>query len=782
MTADYPLDERGWIAAATAHYFTGQQDRALDTCRRARTLLVEELGVDPTAALALVEQQILDHTVPDRSPSTPSAPTAEALPPPLPPVPEPFVGRAELIEETLGRYAAGARLVTLVGIGGIGKTSTALAVAHRLAVDHLVRFCTAETDADVPAVLARLCQVLGVDAGDDPEQALAAAGPTGFVVVDNVEHIDGIGPVLARLLTNTAALSLLVTSRRPIGVRAEHLIRVTGLALPAAEQLFRSRADQVRPGIGAAQPEQIRALCVLLDGVPLAVELAVGRIGTLTPKQILARIQTRRASILDGADGVVVPERQASLRLVLQYSYDTLTEGGQRLVQLLGSFEGWVSLEFLEEAAIGWVDDMVEALDAVARAGLVTLDDSGRMRMLVPVREFAAGLGPRTASNTRLLETARRLAARNGPRLFGADVGTALDELRRDDDVLVTALGMLAELHNGDLAVAFVLDLSRYWLVTGRFVDGRRWIDRVAADPGLSPSAAAQVAMLAGTFASYLNDPRTADLLGGALASADDLDLPIDRLRVNGWCCLAAFAAQHRDLSRADAAADRAAELAATSGNPALAALARDIRGFVAAHSGDHDRALAAALDGLVDARRAQETFDVVALLNMVAEALLYLDRSDEALIFADEAFDLAGTADVGGLLGPVLLTRGMVLVASGRTAAARGCLVEAVRYLRDGRPDPLGIADLLFVLGAALGAELRDVEASRCFGAAEALYRDEPGAGAQRTPAPFRALRDTVRDRLGEQSFATIAALGAADPDRVVTLLLETSVELAVG
>ena len=170
---------------------------------------------------------------------------------------------------------------------------------------------------------------------------------------------------------------------------------------------------------------------------------------------------------------------------------------------------------------------------------------------------------------------------------------------------------------------------------------------------------------------------------------------------VNGWCCLAAYAAQHGDIEPARRAADEAARLATTSGQSGLIALARDVDGFVAAYSGDHGRSFAANLDGLRDARKAGDTYDAINLLTHSAFDLLYLDRFGEALAFADEAFDLTGTFEVGPLLGTVFLARGSALVAAGRHAAGRASLVEGLRIARDRFPDPLVTADLLFTVGA---------------------------------------------------------------------------------
>ena len=332
----------------------------------------------------------------------------------------------------------------------------------------------------------------------------------------------------------------------------------------------------------------------------------------------------------------------------------------------------------------------------------------------------------------------------------------------------------MVEARDADSAAALVIDLNRYWLMSGRLVEGRRWIELASTVVGHNLGASARLSLLAGTYASYLNDPGTATTLEAALAQADAIALPVDRLVVNGWCCLAAFAAHHGDLLLADRAAHTAAQLASANGDPGLTALARDIDGYVAAYTGDRKRSLAANISGVADARRAGDTYDVVNLLINAAGDLLHLDRLGEAISFSDEAFDLTVNLDAGHpLLVAVLLIRGSVHVAEERAGAARGSLLEALRLARDRYPDPLVTADILYTLGACASQEHSDREACWSFGAAEALYH-EHGLTPEVRLAP-RIVRGhhALRERVGEDTFITLKALGTADPDRAIAHLL---------
>lgn len=320
-------------------------------------------------------------------------------------LPEPatrLVGRERELDAIAALLAVG-HLVTLTGAGGIGKTRLALEVARRAAADDgadagFVGLAPLRDDALVPSEVLR---ALGLpeQAGGDPEDAVLAwlAGARTVLVVDNLEHLGGAAPFVARMARAGPGVRILATSRGPLRVAGEVEYRVAPLGTgagedggPAAVRLFVERAREVDPGFALtpANADAVRRICAALDGLPLAIELAAARLRLLDPAAILARLEHRLGLLTSGpAD---VPDRQRTLRAAIAWSHDLLDEDAQRLFRRLGVFRGGWSLEAVE--AVCACGDPLDGLDALVGQGLVVRDpDPGRTRflMLETIREFA---------------------------------------------------------------------------------------------------------------------------------------------------------------------------------------------------------------------------------------------------------------------------------------------------------------------------------------------------------------------------------------------------------
>ncbi len=782
-----PYDEVAWSAVVRASYHAGRQDDALAACRRVRRLLAEDLGVDPTPALVELEAQVRHQTVPAPPPVSPvgdSATDAEAdepALPPLPSLPRPFVGRGELVDQVTALVTDGTRVVTLTGLGGMGKTTLALAVAHRLRESGTrIAFCPLEADVTAAAALTRACRAVSVEPEDDAVVALGT-GFDGVLLLDNAEQVIGLPAEVDRLVTQHSGPVLLVTSRRPLGCPGERILAVPGLDVstadgedaPDAVTLFLGIAERVGADLGQrVSNRHVVDLCTLLDGIPLAIELTASRTRTVPPSQLLDRLRKGKDSALDGPHGAA-RARQASLGVVLEDTLGSLSSSASRLLGVLAAFEGLVTLDLLESAAADLVEsDVLRTLEELVDCGLAVPANDGRVRLRAPVREFVRGDGPNAEFDAAVVRGVCHLAAAHGPRLAESGMGEALARLTLDEDAIATAVTHAVGSGDVTSAVALVRSLPRYWLLASRIPEGGEVIDRVTAMQDLDPSDRGWLELLAGTYASYLHGPEAATMLATALGEAARLGLPPDRVHVNGWCALAALRAQSGEHDEAQAHHASAAELAARSGDAALVLLVRDLEAFLASHAGDCERSLDIALRALEEAHAAGSDYDLAHLYNSAADNLNMLGRPDEALAMVDEGLDRVAEGNIG-LTAQLLLMRGISLTLLGRVPEAHGVLTEFLLTSRERFPDRMLVADALFAIGAGSAMGGRDEVAARCFASASSLY-EENGVTAQgRLPAGLLAEVAPCTDRLGPARHRTFATLGHADPDRMVSSLL---------
>ena len=307
----------------------------------------------------------------------------------LPTDPSPLFGRqrelAELVESLAER-----RLVTLTGPGGTGKTRLALQVGAE-ALDRFpggVFFCDLAPLSDPALVAATVAQALGLreQPGSTDEETVATyvGERVLLLVLDNFEQLLDAAPVVARLLAACPNLRVLATSRAPLRITGEWEFPLESLALPDAVELFQERVSQLgQPGIRTRTGARIVELsCERLDRLPLALELAAARLRSLTPEQLLARLE-QRLSLLSGGRRDA-PARQRTLRATLDWSYELLSPAEQRLLTCLGVFVGGFTLESAEQVA----GADIEALEALIEQSLLR-QRAGRFRMLESVREYA---------------------------------------------------------------------------------------------------------------------------------------------------------------------------------------------------------------------------------------------------------------------------------------------------------------------------------------------------------------------------------------------------------
>src|SRR5712691_10905835 len=297
LVVEEPLRERPRAQLMLALYRTGRQADALAVYQRARKTLVDELGIEPGESLRKLERAILA-----QDPSLSVTATASTAPPRrIPTPPYPLLGREHelaALTELVGRD--GTRLVTLTGPGGIGKTRLALELASRLAPDFpdgaAVALLASLQD---PALVARtILEALELpESGRDPEEALIGtlSGSRLLLLIDNFEQVIAAAPTVARLLAAAPGVRVVVTSRAPLHVAAEHEYTVPPLADDEAAELFVTRAQAANPSFALSEQNAaaVAELCARLGGLPLAIELAAARSKLLPPVALLARLGNR---------------------------------------------------------------------------------------------------------------------------------------------------------------------------------------------------------------------------------------------------------------------------------------------------------------------------------------------------------------------------------------------------------------------------------------------------------------------------------------------------------
>lgn len=434
---------------------------------------------------------------------------ASPPPPAAPEIPAPYtaiVGRQREREEVAQLLSQqGVRIVTLVGPGGIGKSRLAIEVAMDAAArGRDVAFALLEAVPTTDGALVAIARALGVrnaeGIGTLEEKVIAAlSGRDVLLVVDNMEHLLEATDLLIRLLTESPRLTMLVTSRIALRVRAEHIYEVGPLELPSntdaetlgaagasAVELFVERAASVRPGF-LLTPENVPAviaICRAVDGVPLAIELAAARARSLSVGQILERLDSALTLLVGGARDL--PERQRALRSTIRWSTDLLDSGARAAFATLSVFTGSFSLDSADAvlAATG-VADPLAALEALVDASLIgTADRHGvtMFRLLSLMRAYAAELQTSEAAATATeawLTNYRELAVQAQLGLRGPDQLDWLERLERETENLASVTRVLFDRHDLDTAAAYLWSLYLYLWIGGYLGVVRTWGDEL---------------------------------------------------------------------------------------------------------------------------------------------------------------------------------------------------------------------------------------------------------------------------------------------------------------
>jgi len=517
LSAD-PLAERPRALLMRALYADGRQAEALEVYHQGRELLADRLGIDPSAQLQQVYLRILrgeeepaaaaNRAV--RSPDNSLDTERDVVPPrgdtsahPVAPSTlNTFVGRDTEVSQVLKNLGS-ARLVTLTGPGGVGKTRLAAEVSGRLTGGvWFVELAPLTDPADVAyavldavGVRERVISRRGGDPGAGPLDRLAEAlaDSHGVVILDNCEHlIEAAAALAGRVLAACPRVRVMATSRQPLRIDGEILCPVAPLAVPppswteqsesyASVRLLRDRAAAVRPDfeLHPSNAAAVARICRALDGMPLAIELAAVWLRTLTPGQLAERLDDRFA-LLTGGSRTALP-RHRTLRAVVDWSWDLLEPAEQVLARRLAVFPAGATLAMAEQICAGELmlpAQVLPVLSGLVDKSIIAVSQSAdaawppRYRMLETVRAYGLERLAEAGEHDRIRDAFAAyyldLAETADPRLRGPGQGRWLRELAAEQDNLYAALRWAITRRDAETALRFVRALGWYWMLRGQ--------------------------------------------------------------------------------------------------------------------------------------------------------------------------------------------------------------------------------------------------------------------------------------------------------------------------
>ncbi|MFH8754120.1 BTAD domain-containing putative transcriptional regulator [Streptomyces atroolivaceus] len=729
LCADHPLDEPLQALRVRALWDAGRTAQALAVYEEVRALLADRLGTDPGPALRALYEGLLH-----QDPPAPAPVPLPARPGNLRARLTSFVGReADMadLREDLTR----ARLVTLLGPGGAGKTRLSQETAETVAASWPDGVWVAELAPvdDPEAVPEAVLSALGAretvlrGAGAEGLRAVERSSVAGagsalahltehcsqrrmLLLLDNCEHvIEAAARLAEHLLARCPGLTVLTTSREPLGVPGELVRPVDPLPDPMALRLLADRGAAARPGFrvdaDAATAASCAEICHRLDGLPLAIELAAARLRMLGPRQIADRLDDRFRLLTSGSRTVL--PRQQTLRAVVDWSWDLLDEGERAVLRRLSVFSGGCDITAAEEVCSlpgtpsGDPRDVAVVLGSLVDKSLVVAapGDGGdmRYRLLETVAEYAAehldASGERAAAERHHLVHYRELARATDPELRGAGQQAALALFRREYENVRTALRRAVAAREEHEALCLVHCLFWYWQMRDLRGEARFWADAVAS---LGPDPFAEPVEPAPSLVERCTDrppPMEPEQLQEARRGVRLVQLAGMDHGTDEW-----FTGAGREWLRAIARTYR-------PGQPQTCRMPGSIWMFAVLFTGDHAR-FRELLDGTVrTCRELGDEWELATALQMRANALANRpDWAGEAGRDADESLDIFMRLGDAWGVAEALAARGEANERAGDSAAAAEDFRAGVAYA-----EQLGAHAQVAVLRARYASALCD-------------------------------------------------------------------------
>ena len=684
--------------------------------------------------------QVVHYDLPaDFPPLKSLTPVTNNLPRPL----TSFIGRRDALA-VVGRLLRTKRLVTLTGSGGCGKTRLALEIARGALGGYadgawLVELGALTDPALVPREVATVLSIPEVS--DRPLTASVTAAIAArqlLLLLDNCEHLLATCTGLVdAVLRACPSVGILATSREPLGVPGETVWRVPSLALPEPRQPFDevARCDSVRLFVeraAAVAPEftltqrnapAAAAVCRLLDGIPLAIELAAARAQALSVEQIAARLDDRFRLLTRGSRTAL--PRQQTLRATIDWSFDLLSEAERTMLRRLSVFAGGSTLEAAEAVCAGSGIDVSSVLDLmtqIASKSLATMNDAGgdvRCRLLETVRQYGrerlSEHGETAAVRSRHLAWYADLAERAAPELLRSDQSAWLDRLGREHDNLRAALEWCLETEDHDAGLRLASVLGRFWLVRGHLAEGRKWLAQLLQrSEGVSPRVRARALRTAGMMAVY----GQSDHAGGLASYEEALSI-------------------YRSLGDEREASDVLIGLGVAAFLRGETETARDL----------YEQSLAIC-------RRLDDQHGVAKGLHNLGRLAQHRHEYEQARSLMEASLAVLRTLHDQQDIAVALINLGSIEIRSGNVALARHRLLEALA-IEERVGDTRRIAYLIDGFAALAVVSGRVTDAARLFGAADALRES---IGASLPAAEHRELDGWIvqaRERLPAAAFS---------------------------
>jgi predicted ATPase/class 3 adenylate cyclase len=621
----------------------------------------------------------------------------DARPNNLPVQPTTFVGRERELAEAHG-LLEGARLLTLTGPGGTGKTRLALQVA----ADALTEFADGAFFValgpirDPGLVLSTIAAALSLQ--EEPSRSLTEtvkahlADRELLLVLDNFEQVMEASALLSELLAAAPRVKVLVTSREALGLYGEQEMPVPPLALPDPRQLpgveslsqfeavrlFIERAVAARPDFRVTNENApaVAEICVRLDGLPLAIELAAARVKILSPDAILSRLDKRLELLTHGARDL--PARQRSLRGAIEWSYELLDDGDRRLFERISVFVGGGTIDAFEavcdptELGIDILDGVGSLVDKSLVRRIETGGEETRFGMLETIQEY--GL-ERLGQRPDVADVARRhaefflgLAEEAEPEVLGPEQVRWIARLEREHDNLRASLRWAIEKNEAEIGLRLTAALWRFWQMRGHLTEGHGWTERVLGTPAASAKTLARARALgaAGSLSYWRNDyPSARARYEEALALSREIG---DRRAIGeSLYNLAYMPWIDGDTPAALALFEESLAIFRELDIPDLIAANAGAIGGILARQGDLDKGLALSEESIAILRRTGNKFSLADALQAMAHVHHLVGDDRAAQADAEESLVVFRDAENPSGVAAGLLTLGALATFAGR-------------------------------------------------------------------------------------------------------------------